>query len=56
MLKALDAHKLNQAELGKKFHITDSNFMRDAEKMIYSEFSFVLEIPYEQIEAYIQRC
>ena len=56
MLKALDAHKLSQAELGKKFHITDANFMRDAEKMIYSEFSFVLDIPYELIEAYIQRC
>ena len=55
MLKVLNTHKANQAELGKKFHISDSSFMRDAEKMIYSEFSLVLDIPYEQVEAYIQK-
>lgn len=53
MLRALNKHKLLQAETGKKFHISDANFMRDAEKVIYSEFSLVLNIPYEQIEAYI---
>lgn len=55
MLKALNTHKINQAELGKKFHISDSNFMRDAEKMLYSEFSLVLDMPYDEVEAYIHK-
>ena len=53
MLRALNAHKVTQVELGKKFHISDANFMHDAEKMLYSEFSLVLQIPYESVEAYI---
>lgn len=53
MLRALYQHKEQQMETGKKFHISDANFMRDAEKVIYSEFSMVLDIPYDQIEKYI---
>ena len=54
MLRALHAHKHNQIEAGKKFHISDANFMRDAEKIIFSEFSLVLDIPYEDVESYIK--
>ena len=55
MLRALRIHKTQQAECGKKFHISDANFMHDAEKIIYSEFSLVLEIPYEEVESYIYK-
>ena len=54
MLRTLQNHKKETLANGKKFHIIDANFMRDAEKVIYSEFSLVLGIPYEQVEAYIQ--
>lgn len=53
MLRALQKHKLLQTECGKKFHISDANFMRDAEKVICSEFSLVLNITGEQALAYI---
>ena len=53
MLRALYLHKEQQTELGKKLHISDANFMRDAEKVIYSEFSMVLDIPYDQVCNYI---
>ena len=53
MLRALYSHKRNLTVTGKKFHISDSNFMRDAEKIIFSEFSLVLDIPYEDLESYI---
>lgn len=53
VLRGLREHKMLQMESGKKFHITDANFMRDAEKIIYSELSIVLEIPYDQAEQYI---
>lgn len=54
MLRALNYHKKEQTESGKKFHVSDSNFLRDAEKVIYSEFSLVLDIPYDQVSAYIK--
>lgn len=53
MLRALQKHKILQTESGKKFHISDANFMRDAEKVICSEFSLVLNISNEQVVAYI---
>lgn len=53
MVRALRQHKEQQAQTGKKFHISDANFLRDAEKILYSEVSLVLGIPYDQVEAYI---
>ncbi len=54
MLRTLQNHKKETLACGKKFHISDANFMRDAEKVIYSEFSLVLGIPYDQVEKYIE--
>ena len=54
MLRTLQIHKEATLASGKKFHISDANFMRDAEKVIYSEFSLVLGMPYEQVEEYIK--
>ena len=49
MLRVLNLHRTEQMNAGKKFHISDSNFMKDAEKIIFSEFSLVMNIPYEQV-------
>ena len=54
MIRSLHNHKDIQLQTGKKFHISDANFLKDAEKMIYSEIALVLEMPYEDIEAYIE--
>ena len=43
MICALHIHKNEQAEKGKKFHLCDENFLHDAEKMLCSEFSLVME-------------
>ena len=43
MICALQIHKAEQAEKGKKFHLCDENFLHDAEKMLCSEFSLVME-------------
>lgn len=53
MIRTLYKHKQQQLQMGKKFHVSDANFLKDAEKMIYSEFSVVLDIPYEKIASYI---
>lgn len=44
MVRVLRAHKEEQLAQGRKFHLCDENFLRDAEKLLCSEFSVVLEM------------
>ncbi|MBO5954124.1 MAG: hypothetical protein J6Q53_08450 [Oscillospiraceae bacterium] len=53
MVHSLHRHKEAQAAAGKKFHQCDENFLRDAEKLLDSEFSLVLKIPQEQVAEYV---
>lgn len=53
MIHLLHIHKKNQLDAGKKFHQCDENFLRDALKLINTEFSLVLNIPADEVEAYI---
>lgn len=54
MIRALYRHKEHQLEKGRKFHLCDENFLRDAERLLFSEFSLVLGIPQEEVSFYIQ--
>lgn len=47
--------KDKQQALGKKLHLCDENFLRDAQKLIAGEFSLVLGIPKEDVRQYIQK-
>lgn len=53
MIYTLHNHKKQCVAEGKKFHLCDENFMRDAEKVLADEFSAVLEIPQAEVGAYI---
>ena len=53
MIHSLRAHKRAQEELGRKFHLCDENFLRDAEKLLDAEFAFTLGIKPEDVEEYI---
>ena len=53
MINALHVHKQEQAAMGRKFHLCDENFLRDAEKLLNAEFSLVLGIPSDEVENYI---
>ena len=53
MINTLHHHKKAQAELGRKFHLCDENFLRDAEKLLTAEFSLVLGIAPSEVEGYI---
>ena len=55
MVHALHLHRKSQRENGRKFHLCDENFLRDAEKLIYSEFSLVLGISHEAVKTYIHK-
>lgn len=54
MIRVLYAHRKKQMESGKKFHLCDENFLRDAQKVVGSEFSAVLGIPRDQVGEYIE--
>jgi len=55
MVHTLHKHKKQQAESGKKFHLCDENFLRDAEKLLGSEFSVVLSMTREGVSEYVRR-
>lgn len=49
MLHAVMEHRKKQLAAGKKFHICDENFLRDAKRILDSEISVVLGIPVNQV-------
>ena len=51
MVRTLYIQKNTQLALGKKFHQCEENFLRDAEKIIVSEMTLVLEQTPEQARA-----
>ena len=53
LIKTLYLHKEKQQASGKKLHISDENFLRDAEKILYEEFAHVLQIKREQVLPFI---
>ena len=54
MLRALYTHKQEQHAAGKKLHLCDENFMKDAQRVICSEVSAVMEIPPEAVGEFIR--
>ena len=54
MIRALNQHKEDQLAAGRKFHLCDENFLRDAKKILTSEFSLVLGLSPAEVNAYIE--
>lgn len=44
MIKAIYAHKKQREAEGKRLHMSDDRFFRDAEQILYNEFQYVLDI------------
>lgn len=55
MIRCLLRHKTAQVAAGRKFHLCDENFLRDAQKLLSSEFALILEIPQSEVGAYIEK-
>ena len=53
MIHTLHLHKKQQMEMGRKMHLCDENFLRDAEKLLNAEFALVLGIQPSEVESYI---
>lgn len=54
MVHTLYVHKATQTAAGRKCHLCDENFLRDAEKLLCGEFSMVLEQDYDQVKQYLR--
>ncbi len=55
MIRQLHKHRESQLAAGRKFHLCDENFLRDANKLLVSEFSMVLERPKTEVMNYIEK-
>lgn len=53
MIRCLEAYRLSQAQLGRKLHICDENFLRDAKRILTSEISYVLELDEKDVSAHL---
>lgn len=54
MIKAIYAHKLQREAEGKRLHLSDERFFKDAEQLLYNEFQYVLDISSkDEMMAYI---
>ena len=53
LVKTLYLKREEQQKGGKKLHIADQRFMDDAEKLLYEEFAFVLDIELDQVVPFI---
>lgn len=54
MVRTLYRHKTAQAAAGRKVHLCDENFLRDAEKLLVSEASVVLCMDQDLAKQYIR--
>lgn len=54
MVRCLYLHRDSQLAQGKKFHLTDENFLRDGCKVLESELALVLEMDSRQAHEYLR--
>lgn len=45
MIKAIYLHKKDREAEGKRLHMSDERFYKDAEQILYNEFQYVLDLP-----------
>jgi RNA polymerase-interacting CarD/CdnL/TRCF family regulator len=55
MVYSLYRYRDEQTAAGRKFHQCDENFLHDAERLLCSEISLVLNLDAEQARAYLRR-
>lgn len=53
MIKAVSLHGEERKRMGKKLHQCDERFLKDAEKILYEEFAYVLNIEKDQVLPFI---
>lgn len=55
LLRGAYRHRRLQHSTGKKVHLCDENFLRDAERLLSGELALVLELSQEEARAYLRK-
>lgn len=55
MVRCLLIHRRKQMENGRKLHISDENFLKDAKRVISAEVSDILQISPQEVEEYLEK-
>ena len=55
MLCSLYRHREEQLSAGRKFHQSDDNFLRDAERLLCMEVALVMDMSNEEARAYLRQ-
>lgn len=53
MVQALFSHKKKREAEGKRLHMSDEHFMKDAEQLLYNEWQYVLNVDKAGLMTYI---
>lgn len=53
MVQALFIHKREREAAGKRLHVSDEHFMKDAEQLLYNEWQYVLNVDKTGLMDYI---
>ena len=56
MVSTLYRYKAEQLATGRKFHQSDDNFLRDAEKLLASEIALVMHLPQDGARNHLREC
>lgn len=54
MVSTVYRYRSSQEMSGRKLHLCDENFLRDAEKYLSSEIALVMDIPVDQAKAFLR--
>ena len=55
MVTSLYRYRDIQSASGRKFHQSDENFLRDAEKLLASEIALVMNLPQDEAREYLRK-
>ncbi len=54
MIKALYLHQQDLKRAGRKFHVSDERFLKEAERILYNEFAHVLHLEQSEVLPFIR--
>lgn len=54
MICTLYRHRASQNAAGKKVHMCDENFLRDAERLLMGEVAYTMDMPQDEAKRYIR--
>ena len=54
LIRTISGRKLELAACGKKLRSSDAAFLKDAERLLHEELSYVLDIPLREVPAYLE--